>query len=95
MGVTGWAILRALADGLNSRIRARSGWSKAIVATVQKILVIAYGILKTKLPYQDLGDDYYDRLNPDRTMRRVQKRMAKLGYQVSLTPMPEPTIQTT
>lgn len=77
------------------RIRARSGWSKAIVATAHKILIIAYGILKTKLPYQDLGDDYYDRLNPDKTIRRVQTRMAKLGYQVTFTPIPEPTIQIT
>jgi transposase len=77
------------------RIRARSGWSKAIVATAHKILVIAYGILKNKLPYQDLGDDYYDRLHPDRTLRRVQSRMAKLGYQVTFAPMPEPTVQTT
>ena len=70
------------------RIRARCGWSKAIVATAHKILVIAYGILKTKQPYQDLGEDYYDRLNPDRTIRRVTKRLAKIGYQVTLTPIP-------
>jgi hypothetical protein len=38
------------------RIRARSGWSKAIVATAHKILVIAYGILKNKQPYQDLPE---------------------------------------
>ena len=70
------------------RIRARCGWSKAIVATAHKILVIAYGILKTKQPYHDLGEDYYDRLNPDRTIRRVTKRLAKIGYQVTLTPIP-------
>ncbi len=74
------------------RIRARCGWSKAIVATAHKILVIAYEILRTKQPYQDLGDDYYDRLNPDRTMRRVQKRMAKIGYDVTFSPItPLPT----
>ena len=70
------------------RIRARCGWSKAIVATAHKILVIAYGILKTKQPYHDLGEDYCDRLNPDRTIRRVTKRLAKIGYQVTLTPIP-------
>ncbi len=69
------------------RIRARSGWSKAIVATAHKILVIAYEILRTRQPYQDLGDDYYDRLNPDRTMRRIQKRMAKIGYEVTFAPI--------
>jgi transposase len=73
------------------RIRARAGWSKAIVATAHKILVIAYEILRTKLPYQDLGDDYYDRLNPDRTLRRIQKRLAKIGYQVTFAPLPSET----
>jgi len=77
------------------RIRARCGWSKAIVATAHKILVIAYGILKTQQPYQDLGDDYYDRLNPGRTMRRVQKRMAKLGLDVTFTPIPPAPLPTT
>lgn len=69
------------------RIKARCGWSKAIVATAHKILVIAYGILKNKQPYQDLGEDYYDRLNPEKTIRRMQKRIAKMGYQVTVTPL--------
>lgn len=75
------------------RIRARCGWSKAIIATAHKILVIAYSILKTKQPYQDLGDDYFDRLNPERTLLRIQKRLAKLGYAATLSPLPAPTIQ--
>lgn len=76
------------------RIRARSGWSKAIVATAHKILVIAYEMLRTKQPYQDLGGDYYDRLNPDRTMRRIQKRMAKIGYEVTFAPLSPTTTET-
>ncbi len=77
------------------RIRARCGWSKAIVATAHKILVIAYGILKNHQPYQDLGGDYYDRLNPDKTIRRIQNRLAKLGYQATLTLLPAPTMRST
>ncbi|HTX34073.1 MAG TPA: hypothetical protein VME43_03595 [Bryobacteraceae bacterium] len=34
-----------------------------------KVLVIAYNILKTGLPYQDLGSDYFDKLHPERTTR--------------------------
>lgn len=71
------------------RIRARSGWSKAIVATAHKIVVIAYGILKNMLPYQDLGGDYYDKLNPERTIRKIQARLAKIGYQATLSPLGE------
>jgi transposase len=75
------------------RIRARSGWSKAIVATAHKILVIAYGILKNKQPYQDLGGDYYDRLNPERTIRKIQQRLQKIGYTAMISRIPEAIIQ--
>ena len=52
------------------RIKARRGWGRAIFALAHKILVIAYCLLKTGTPYQELGGDYFDKLNPDRTARR-------------------------
>ncbi len=87
-----WANTRCKTGYLKAfflRIRARSGWSKAIVATAHKILVIAYSIIKNKQPYQDLGIDYYDRLNPEKTIRKIQHRLAKIGFQATLSPLPE------
>lgn len=87
-----WANTRCKTGYLKAfflRIRARSGWSKAIVATAHKILVIAYSILKNKQPYQDLGVDYYDRLNPEKTIRKIQQRLARIGFQATLSPLPE------
>lgn len=75
------------------RIKARRGWGKAIMAVGHKILLIAYSILKTGTPYQDLGSDYFDRLHPERTTRRLVERLERLGLMVLLAPAPDPQSQ--
>ena len=52
-------------------IKARRGWSKAIVAVAHKILVIAYQMLRDGTPYRELGYDFFDCLNPLRTTLRL------------------------
>ena len=37
------------------------------------------------------GDDYFDRLNPVRTARRLVARLERLGLQVALNPLGTPT----
>jgi transposase len=69
------------------RIKARRGWGKAVVAVAHKILVIAYSILKTATPYQELGGDYFDKLHPERTARRLIKRLERLGMAVTVNPV--------
>lgn len=88
-----WAASRCQQGYLRAlfyRIKARRGWSKAVVAVGHKILVIAYHILRTGIPFFDLGDDYFDRLNPTRTARRLVHRLERLGLRVELSPMEEP-----
>jgi transposase len=68
------------------RVKARRGWGRAIFAVAHKILVIAFCILKTGSPYQDLGDDYFDRLHPERTAKRLLQRLERLGLNVLVTP---------
>lgn len=70
------------------RVKARRGWAKAIVATGHKILTIAFQILRTATPYKELGDDYFDRLNPARTTKRLVQKLEALGHQVLLSPAP-------
>jgi len=48
------------------------------------ILVIVYHMLKTRSPCQELGQDYFDRLNRDAVSRRLVKRLESLGYGVEL-----------
>lgn len=68
------------------RVKARRGWGKAIFAVAHKILVIAYSILKTGIPYQDLGGSYFDKLHPERVAKRLVQRLQQLGMDVAVTP---------
>ena len=49
------------------------------------ILVIVYHVLKYHVHYQDLGADYFDRLEPERLRRYLVRRLQHLGYEVTLT----------
>jgi len=51
-----------------------------------KILVFAYCILKTGIPYQDLGDNYFDKLHPERVAHRLLHRLQQLGLDVTVAP---------
>lgn len=69
------------------RVKSRRGWAKAIVATGHKILVIAFTVLSTKVPYRELGGDYFDRLDPERAVRKLVQRLQALGHYVQLSPI--------
>jgi transposase len=71
------------------RIKAKAGAKKAVIAVAHKLVVIAYSILKTKEPYRELGGDYFDRLNPERTAQRLLIRIAKLGFDVVIKRRPD------
>ena len=67
------------------RLAKRRGDKKAVVAVAHSILVIAYHVLRDGVSYRELGGDYFDRLNTDRLTRYHTKRLAALGYTVTLT----------
>jgi transposase len=68
------------------RLKGRRGWGKAIVAVAHKMLVIVYEVLKTKTPYRELGADYYDRLQPLKTAKKLIARLESLGLTVAVSP---------
>jgi transposase len=73
--------------GLYRRLSVRRGKKKALIAIAHRLLKLIYLLLKTAQPYRELGVDYYDKINPLRVIQRLSKRIQKLGYEVSLTPM--------
>jgi transposase len=84
-----WAASRCKRGYLRAffhRVKARRGWGRAVFAVAHKILIIAYCILKDGQPYHELGDDYFDRLHPERTAKRLLQRLERLGLSVVATP---------
>jgi len=67
------------------RLVGRRGKKRAVVAVAHTLLVILYHIIKYRLDYQDLGPDYFLRLEPQRQMRYLVKRLEQLGFEVQLT----------
>jgi transposase len=68
------------------RVKARRGWAKAIVATGHKILTIAFQVLKTKTPYKELGNDYFDKIDPAKAIKKYIQKIEALGPRVQLLP---------
>ncbi len=68
------------------RVVRRRGKKRAILTIAHKLLVIIYHVLKTKKPYHELGEAYFDQLERAHIERRAIRRLEQLGYEVSLTP---------
>jgi transposase len=68
------------------RLAARRGKKRALLAVGHSILGIIYHMLKENVAYQDLGADYFDRLEPERLKRYLVRRLQRLGYEVDLKP---------
>jgi len=76
-------------SALVRRLAARRGNKRATMAVGHAILVIAYHLLKRQENYRDLGPNYFDQKNPESLRRSLVKRLERIGYAVSLTPVAE------
>jgi transposase len=66
------------------RIAGRRGKKRAVIALSHTILVILYHMLKHHRHFNELGEDFFDRLNPERIKRYHVKRLESLGFKVHL-----------
>lgn len=68
----------------NGGYRSATAKGKAIVTVAHAVLVIIWHILATGRPYDDLGQDYFDRRpDPEREARRLIARLEALGKHVT------------
>lgn len=67
------------------RMKVRMGSVEAITATAHKMARSIYHMMKKRQDYIDLGDNYYDQLNQEKTLRYLKKKAASLGYTLSET----------
>jgi transposase len=84
-----WAASRTKDTYLAShfhRLSARRGRKRAAAALAHTLLVVVYHVLSRRQPYQDLGADYLDRLEPERLAKRLVRRLERLGLKVTVEP---------
>ena len=66
------------------RIKAHGGDKKARVAVAASMLTAIYFVLRDKVPYRDLGPDYFDKQAPAKTIERLVRRLNNLGCDVEI-----------
>jgi hypothetical protein len=71
-------------SALYRRLAPRRGKKRAIVGVARTILQAAWHILKEEVEYKELGGDYFERMNEEKTKKNLVKRLEKLGYEVEL-----------
>lgn len=72
-----------------ARLRGRRGPKKAAVG--HSILVVAYHILERGVPYEELGEDYFDgRQSNEVYAKRLVRKLERLGHKVALEALPQP-----
>ena len=71
---------------LYARVKGHRGHKKAVVATGHQILEIAYYVMRDGSTYRELGADYFQRHDRERTVRRHVKQLEALGYVVTVQP---------
>lgn len=64
------------------RLVTRRGKNRATVAVAHTMLIAIYHMLKEKVPFVDLGADYYNQFNKERKARHHIKQLEKLGVYV-------------
>jgi transposase len=87
-----WAASHTKGTYLSARYHRpakRRGKKRALVAVGHGLLTIAYYVLKRGTTYVELGAEFLDRLDPERTTHHLVKRLEQLGYRVSLEPRDE------
>lgn len=84
-----WAAARAKGSYFQAPYRrraARRGQKRALVAVGHSLRVVIYHMLKNNQEYQELGPEYFARLEPERLRRHRVRRLQALGYDVTLAP---------
>jgi transposase len=89
LGQSAWAAARTKNTYMAvqfRRLAAKRGRKRAIVALGHSLLVTGYYLLRKQCLYQDLGADYFDRINAEGLKRYLVKRLESLGQKVTLEP---------
>ena len=76
-----WSASRTKKTYLSNKYKSlvrRMGKKKAIVAVGHKILIASYFIIKDKVKYNELGEDYLSNFKKDKLIAYHKKRLLEL-----------------
>ncbi len=68
------------------RLAAKRGKKRAILAVAHSLLIAVYTMLKNRCAYQELGADYFDKLNAEGLKRYCLRKLEAMGNRVVLVP---------
>ena len=71
------------------RLVKRMGKKKALVAVGHSSLIIVYHVLQKRVPYQDLGGDYFERRHVRTQRQRLIRQLEALGVKVTVEEVKE------
>ena len=71
------------------RIASRRGPIKALVAVEHALLIAIWQMLTNGDLYNEPGGDFYARRQPEKTKARALDQLRKMGFAVTLEPLPE------
>lgn len=60
----------------------RKGKKKALIIVGHKILCAVYFILQNKVPYQELGTEWFEKERKTRKIKYLRKELRELGVEV-------------
>ena len=86
-----WAISMTKNNYLSAlyrRLAAHRGAKRAVIGVAHSVLVMAYHMLRRREDYRELGADHFDRIRASSLRRYLTRRLQRLGYQVTLQPLP-------
>lgn len=70
------------------RLARRRGKKRAAVAVARTLLTIIYHMIRQGSAYIERGATYFDQLHPQATEQWLTRRLEKLGFRVTLEPLP-------
>jgi transposase len=73
------------------RLVVKRGKKKAIIAVAHRLLVAVYHMLKKREPYREIGTVPPSESAKRKLADRLQRRIEKLGYMVTVTPIAAPS----
>jgi transposase len=82
-----WAAARCrdcFLAALFHRIAHKRGFKKAAVAVAHRIVKIAWAMIRDGSEYHERGGDHFDRLHPERTARKLVRRLERIGFAVEV-----------